>query len=109
MLVEQPFVSDRFRFGGTIDCLAKIDGQLVLLDFKTSKGIFPEMLIQLAAYNQLLAEAGHITHHAMILRIGRDADEGFEERHVTALAQQWELFTHCLAIYRLQNEIKRGS
>ncbi|HUV46308.1 MAG TPA: PD-(D/E)XK nuclease family protein [Dehalococcoidia bacterium] len=109
ILIEEPMVSEHFRFGGTIDCLAKLDGKLVLIDLKTSKGIYPEMLLQLAAYNQLLSEHGHVIDNARILRIGRDEDEGFEERQVNNMAKRWEVFSHCLAIYNLNRELKGGN
>jgi hypothetical protein len=102
---EMPLVSESYRFGGTIDCYCKIDGEIWLLDFKTGKAIYPEMLIQLAAYRQLLNENGYPVDKAKILRIGRDETEGFEERTITNFDLQWELFKHCLEIYRLQKQI----
>lgn len=106
ILVEEPLVSEMFRFGGTIDCLGQINGNLCLLDFKTSRGIFPEMLIQVAAYKQLLVEHGYEVNQTTILRIGRTDDEGFEERLVNELDKRWQIFQHCLEIYRLQKEVK---
>ena len=107
VLVETPMVSEQYRYGGTVDCLAKLNGDLCLIDFKTSSGIFPEMMIQLAAYRQLLIEHGHNITQAMILRVGRTDDEGFEERLVNHLDKRWELFLHCREIYRLQQEVKK--
>lgn len=106
VLVEEPLVSEQFRFGGTVDCLGKVNGDLCLIDFKTSSGIFPEMMVQLAAYRQLLIECGHDITESIILRVGRTADEGFEERMVNHLDKRWEIFQHCLAIYNLQREVK---
>jgi hypothetical protein len=73
----------------------------VLIDHKTGKGIYDEMFYQLAAYRQLLSEAGHQVTSCRILRIGRDATEGFEERVMTDLTRQWKVFEHCLGIYEL--------
>ena len=106
ILIEEPMVSEVFRFGGTIDCLGKINGNLCLIDFKTSRGIFPEMLIQVVAYKQLLVEHGHKVDQTTILRVGRTDDEGFEERFVNELDKRWQIFQHCLEIYRLQKEVK---
>jgi len=108
VMVETPLVSEQYRFGGTIDCLARLNDELILIDHKTGKGIYPEMFYQLAAYRQLLLENGHAITSARILRIGRDDSEGFEQRVMTDLSKQWKMFEHCLAIYRLQSEIKRG-
>jgi len=106
ILLETQFVSEIHRFGGTIDCLAKLNGSLVLIDHKTSKAVWPEMFYQLAAYRQLLREAGHQVDDCRIVRIGRDPEEGFEERQSGNLDKAWELFTHCLAVYQLQKEVK---
>ena len=102
---ELPLVSEAYGYGGTIDCYCSIDGEIWLLDFKTGKAIYPEMLIQLAAYRQLLNENGFEVQKAKILRIGRDETEGFEERTITDFTLQWELFKHCLEIYKLQKQI----
>jgi len=107
ILVERPLVSEQWRFGGTVDCLGHINDLLYLLDFKTASGIFPEMLIQVAAYRQLVIENGFEVDKVAILRIGRTSDEGFEERLVNHLDKRWEIFLHALAIYNLQKEVKQ--
>ena len=106
ILSEQGFVSEDYQFGGTIDLLCKLSGKLTLVDFKTCKAIYSEHFIQLAAYEQLLSEAGHIVDECRILRIGRDEDEGFEEFVRTDLSTQFTIFYHCAEIYRLKKEAK---
>lgn len=107
ILVEVPLISEEYGYGGTIDCLAKLNGDLVLIDHKTGKAIYPEMFHQLAAYQQLLREAGHEIANARILRIGRDENEGFEERRMGNLDKHFEIFKSCLNVYRLQAEIRK--
>jgi hypothetical protein len=102
---ELPLVSEQYKYGGTIDCYCELDEELWLLDFKTGKAIYNEMLIQLAAYHQLLTENGYPVHKAKILRIGRDETEGFEEKTITDFTPYWEIFKHCLGIYKLQKQI----
>ena len=108
ILVEAALVSPQYGYGGTVDLYAAVDGVPTLVDFKTGKAIYPEMVYQLAAYKQLLQEHGYEVGPARILRIGRDADEGFEEKVVTGLERQWAIFNHCLGIYNLQKAIKKG-
>ena len=104
---ELGLVSEKRRFGGTIDLIARIRNRLEIVDFKTSKGLYPEHVYQLAAYTELAAENGYHVKRVRILRIGRTPDEGFEERQwpVKDLKKQLEIFKHCLAIHRLQKEI----
>ena len=106
IMAEAQLISTEYGYGGTIDCFCNLDGQPTLLDFKTGKAIYPEFFYQLAAYEQLLTEAGKLIEVTRILRIGRDADEGFEERSVGNLDKQFEIFKHCLAIYNLKKEEK---
>jgi hypothetical protein len=54
---ETGSVSERHKYGGTLDGLGKdAQGRYVLLDWKTSNAIYPDYLIQLAAYALLLEE-----------------------------------------------------
>jgi len=50
---ELSLVSKVHRFGGTIDCVM-VNGRLRLGDYKTSNGIYPDMLIQVAGGYSLL-------------------------------------------------------
>lgn len=54
---EISLVSEKHGFGGTFDGISAC-GSLRILDYKTSSGCYPEMLIQLAAY-ALLWEENH--------------------------------------------------
>jgi hypothetical protein len=103
-LLEQPLVSDEHRFGGTIDMLAILDGDPVLIDLKTSSGIYEEHIFQVGAYWKLLAESGQEIKGARILRIGRTEGEGMDERVLSGVQvlNAWRVFEHCLAIYRLK-------
>ncbi len=58
-LVEQEtqLVSEVYQFGGTFDLVAKdYKDRLCMIDFKTSDGVYQEMLAQLAAYRILWNE-----------------------------------------------------
>ena len=103
ILSEVGFVSEDYKFGGTIDLYCKLNGEYTLVDFKTCKAIYSEHFIQLAAYEQLLVENGHEVGGCRILRIGRDEDEGFEELVRKDLTTQFTIFYHCREIYRLKS------
>lgn len=108
ILVEQPLVSEFYKYGGTVDLYCKLDGEFTLIDFKTGKAIYPEMIYQLAAYQELLIENGNLCSKTRILRIGREESEGFEERVTGSLDYELSLFKHCHAIYNLTKQIKKG-
>ena len=108
ILVEAQLVSEQYQYGGTVDLYCKLDGVATLVDFKTGKAIYPEMMYQLAAYRHLLGDNGRSCASTRILRIGRDEDEGFEERVKANLELEFDLFIHCLDIYNLRKMISKG-
>jgi hypothetical protein len=110
IFLEKQFISELHQYGGTIDCYAKLNGKLTLLDFKTSSGIWPEMLHQVAGgYHQLLIENGLEVEQIRILRIGRSEDEGFEDHVVTNANIHWGIFESALKIYNYQQLLKKVS
>jgi len=48
--VEAPCFSRSQRYAGTLDAIIVVDGQKLLIDYKTGKGVYPEVGLQLAAY-----------------------------------------------------------
>ena len=105
---EAPLVSERHRYGGTADYVGQMDGILTLCDYKTGSGIYSDMVIQLAAYRNLIEECLGVTvQRAMIVNIGRSEDECFAEQEFTQvqLDAAWELFLHLRAIYDLKKVI----
>lgn len=54
---EKSYVSEIYKFGGTIDAIGRdARGRVVLMDYKTSNSVYSDYLIQLAAYQILLEE-----------------------------------------------------
>lgn len=103
--VEKQMVSDKMKYGGTIDCYCLLDGVPTLLDFKTGKAVYDEYFVQLAAYAELLRENGLPVRECRILRIGRDETEGFEERTVKDTEKYFEIFKNLLNVYYLKKEL----
>jgi len=110
LMLEEPLISENYQYGGTIDFYGLIDAVPCLMDFKTSKGIYDEAIHQVSAYHQLLQENGHIIEQARILRIGKNPEEGFEERgiEVSRLDLHFEMFLTCKKVYDLRKLLKKG-
>jgi len=107
ILVETRLDSMRYHYGGTIDLYATLhianqtSDQLV--DFKTGSGPYPTHFCQLAAYKNLLIENGYPCEDARLLQIpARGKQQEFYEVQLSKLDKYWELFLHCLAIYRMK-------
>ena len=103
---EEAMVSEALKYGGTIDCYCMLDGVPTLLDFKTSKAIYDEYFMQLAAYRNLLEELKLPVERCMILRVGRDETEGFEIRSVADTRLDFEMFKDLLSFYYHEKEKK---
>ena len=54
--IERPLVSLRNWYAGTVDFIGEIDGVLTLADFKTSKNIYDEVMLQTAGYQAAAEE-----------------------------------------------------
>ena len=84
LICEVPMVSEKLRYGGTVDCYCMLDGIPTLIDFKTGKAIYDEYFVQTAAYKNLLLELCLPVERVQILRIGRDETGGCEEGAITS-------------------------
>jgi len=106
---ELQLVSETKKYGGTIDSIMEINGKLVLIDFKSSKGVFPDHHLQVAGgYLPLAIEAGYDVKEASILRIGRDETEGFDFISCPNLILNIQKFELCRQIYEINKKLKGG-
>ena len=103
-IIEEPLVSDELKYGGTPDLYCLLDGVPTLVDYKTGKALYPEHLYQLAGYKALLEEKGNPVKNCRIIRIGRDSDEGFEEKIILDSTIHTSIFNCCLSIYYLRKQ-----
>lgn len=99
---ERAMVSERWQVGGTLDVLGqRKDGRLVLVDLKTSKGIYDEMLIQTATYAALYEEvASQPVDDVVVVRIGKEDADDLEIRHVGQRPKRVAAFVALLAARR---------
>lgn len=107
---EVRVLSEHYRFGGTIDWIARRRGeQLVLPDVKTSKGIYGEAIIQVAAYVHAYEEQTGIPLDggAAVVRFSKDGT-GFTHRWIqrAALEQPWRAFLALRELYDLKPSVE---
>lgn len=53
---EKRLCSPTLKLAGTVDMICELDGKLTIIDWKTGSGIYPEMLLQMAAYALMYEE-----------------------------------------------------
>ena len=106
-MLEVALVSDKYKFGGTMDFFGILDGILTVADWKTSDWIFDSFRIQLAGYKILLEEAGWEVKEGLILRLDRGAGTGFTEDHIRDFTLWEKIFHYNLKIYHLKKKIRK--
>lgn len=107
---EMEMVSEVYSYGGCPDAIGlDSKGQLCLLDWKTSNKIFPEFLIQLAAY-RVLWEENHPDQPLVggyhLLRFAKEHAD-FAHHYWSELDDAWEQFKLFRPAYELDKKIKK--
>mgnify|MGYP003678914640 FL=1 len=106
---EKPYASKKLFYGGCPDLL--VNGN-TLIDFKTSKGIYLDYLIQLSAYAALIKEVDGIEiEQAIIVRFPKDNDTTefatFSKADLKAAFKQFKLFRKAFDIDKDLNKLMR--
>ena len=105
---EMPLVSEAHKFGGTFDAIM-VNGKRAMGDFKTSNGLYPEYLCQIAAYGQLWQEAfpdQPIDGGFILLRFDKTYGD-FSHKWWGELDTAWTAFKHLRALYDCDKELKQ--
>jgi len=105
--IEQAVWSLTHGYAGTMDVLVKDrSGELVVVDFKTSKAIYGEACLQAAAYAHAVDEMGHgPVVRGLIVRLPKhEQDPGFETREVKELADLLPVFLCVLETWKWQQK-----
>lgn len=70
---ELKVISKTHTYAGTLDAVGCIDGKDVVIDWKTSSRIYPEMALQLAAYSNAYKEqTGKDIKQGLIVHVSKD-------------------------------------
>lgn len=71
LLADATVWSKKYKYAGSLDIVAKINGRIVLLDLKTGN-TYPEHRLQLTAYKQALSEMGKEVDDTAVLLLKGD-------------------------------------
>jgi len=106
---ERPLVSTQFRYGGTPDALAHMSGKTYLVDYKTSSGVYAEMLLQMSAYRQLLHECEQMDVAGVhLVRFSRESGD-FAHHYFgpDVLDLGWTIFAALLGVYAPLKQLEK--
>ena len=101
-------VNEEMQVGGTIDCIGRIDGELVILDWKTAKYLYPENKLKLAAYTYMYehAQTKAKIAYGLVMRFGKE--DGKFHQHVIKrekLETGIEIFKALIKISQLKSKL----
>lgn len=104
---EVGLVSKKHLFGGTLDAVGQIDGELCLLDWKTSNGLYTNFIYQISAYVNLYNENNFlpITGGAHLLKFSKDSGD-FHHHYYQNLDEAWEGFLLMRRLYDIDKVLK---
>jgi len=110
---EKKFTSKKLMFGGCPDLLVKKDGKYILVDLKTSKAIYSDMIIQLGSYKFLIEENMDIEiDRAVIVRFPKDNDDTeirkFTKEELAVGLKQFKILRKAFDLDKDLNKILKG-
>ena len=105
---EISIVSEQYRYGSTIDCIAEIKGKLALFDWKSSGGVYSDYLIQIAAYKENWQENNpdRPLSGIYLLRIDKE-NAAWAFHYWESLPDAWEAFKYLLKLHDLNKTLKK--
>lgn len=78
---EKVIYSKKYGFCGTVDAIAKVDGKICLVDYKTSTGLYDGVMLQTAAYSIGYKECygDHVVTGRWAIRLEKRSEEQFRD------------------------------
>ncbi len=103
---EQLVYSKKYNFVGTLDCIAMIDGEYCLIDFKSGNGIYGEMIYQVSGYGIASEEETKKKFdRAWIIKFGKETAE-FTAKSFILKPNLNKAFLSCLYLKTLQKDVE---
>jgi hypothetical protein len=109
IVIEKPLYSRRHKVAGRMDKLATVDGKLVVVDWKSSAGLWEEYRFQIAAYLFIYEEeTGRVPVGAWLVRLGK-YDGEFEAKYFTReqLMPDMDAFVAASVLYKRKQVLSR--
>lgn len=108
---EKAVFSEKYRFAGSVDAIAMIcdengdpdPSKVVVIDWKTSKQVYSEYGMQVAAYAKAYEEmTGTQVTHGWVVRFSKEKAD-YSIRQIACLDRAFECFRACATIFHNNN------
>ena len=106
---ERKVYCDKYKYAGTVDAVAKINGRVCVIDFKTSKKIYKPYHLQVTAYAQAIKRMDGLRRWPLGIILRLDKETGEFEHKVFEPKHNFNTFKKCLELkqwssLRIKNE-----
>ncbi len=106
---ERKVYCDKYKYAGTVDAVAKINGRVCVIDFKTSKKIYKPYHLQVTAYAQAIKRMDGLRRWPLGIILRLDKETGKFEHKVFEPKHNFNTFKKCLELkqwssLRIKNE-----
>ena len=103
---EEKLFNRKYRYAGTVDARAIINGEYCVIDWKTSKAVYPEYHLQIAAYAKAVEDIHGIPVDATYILRCDKATGRFEAVRSTAIEENFQAFLAALTLHRRMKELR---
>jgi hypothetical protein len=107
--VEEPQYSRLHKICGRPDLIARVDGELAVVDYKSTKFLYPEVALQMCPYAKMHEEMhGQFPSVRWGLRLDKTTGD-FEDRRYPPdeFDLDWDSFKCCLTLYERLKHLRR--
>ena len=106
---ERKVYCDKYKYAGTVDAVAKINGRVCVIDFKTSKKVYKPYHLQVTAYAQAIKRMDGLRRWPLGIILRLDKETGEFEHKVFEPKHNFDTFKKCLELkqwssLRIKNE-----
>ena len=106
---ERKVYCDKHKYAGTVDAVAKINGRVCVIDFKTSKKVYKPYHLQVTAYAQAIKRMDGLRRWPLGIILRLDKETGEFEHKVFEPKHNFNTFKKCLELkqwssLRIKNE-----
>tara|TARA_R110000787_G_scaffold73618_1_gene164136 strand:+ start:370 stop:1077 length:708 start_codon:yes stop_codon:yes gene_type:complete len=95
---ERKVYCDKYQYAGTVDAVAKINGRVCVIDFKTSKKIYKPYHLQVTAYAQAIKRIDGLRQWPLGIILRLDKLTGEYEQKVFEPKDHMSTFIKCLEL-----------
>ena len=95
---ERKIYCDKYKYAGTVDAVAKINGRVCVIDFKTSKKIYKPYHLQVAAYAQAIKRIDGLRQWPLGIILRLDKETGQYQQKVFEPKDHFKTFVKCMEL-----------